>query len=94
MVRINDIIDDEDLAWCIDGCTDLNMIRRIIDITQQETLVDVHMFAEQFAKNIEGFIDAEEGTSEWREAYENNFDWGIGIADSINDYIYDKWMKL
>lgn len=94
MVRINDIIDDEDLAWCVDGSSDLTMIRRLIDVCQVETLLDVHRFAEMFARQIEGFIDAAEGTSEWREAYENNFSWGMGIADAINDYLYDKWMKL
>ncbi len=94
MVRINDIIDDEDLAWCIDGSTDLNMVRRLIDVCQNEALLDVQQFGEMFARQIEGFIDAAEGTEEWEEAYENNYDWGIGIADTINDYVYEKWMKL
>ncbi len=94
MVRINEIIDDEDLAWCIDGSTDLNMVRRLIDVCQNEALLDVQRFGEMFARQIEGFIDAAEGTEEWEEAYENNYDWGIGIADTINDYVYEKWMKL
>lgn len=94
MVRINEIIDDEDLAWCIDGSTDLNMVRRLIDVCQDEALLDVQRFGEMFARQIEGFIDAAEGTEEWEEAYENNYDWGIGIADTINDYVYEKWMKL
>ena len=94
MVRINEIIDDEDLAWCIDGSTDLNMVRRLIDVCQNEALLDVQQFGEMFARQIEGFIDAAEGTEEWEEAYENNYDWGIGIADTINDYVYEKWMKL
>jgi hypothetical protein len=94
MVRINEIIDDEDLAWCIDGSTDLNMVRRLIDVCQNEALLDVQQFGEMFARQIEGFIDAAEGTEEWEEAYENNYDWGVGIADTINDYVYEKWMKL
>lgn len=94
MVRINEIIDDEDLAWCIDGSTDLNMVRRLIDVCQNEALLDVQQFGEMFARQIEGFIDAAEGTEEWEEAYENNYEWGIGIADTINDYVYEKWMKL
>ena len=94
MVRINDIIDDEDLAWCIDGSTDLNMVRRLIDVCQDEALLDAQQFGEMFARQIEGFIDAAEGTEEWKEAQENNLNWGIGIADTINDYVYEKWMKL
>ncbi len=94
MVRINEIIDDEDLAWCIDGSTDLNMVRRLIDVCQNEALLDVQQFGEMFAQQIEGFIDAAEGTEEWEEAHENNLNWGIGIADTINDYVYEKWMKL
>lgn len=94
MVRINDIIDDEDLAWCIDGSSDLNMVRRLIDVCQDEALLDVQQFGEMFAQQIEGFIDAAEGTEEWEEAHENNLNWGIGIADTINDYVYEKWMKL
>lgn len=94
MVRINEIIDDEDLAWCIDGSTDLNMVRRLIDVCQDESLLDVQQFGEMFARQIEGFIDAAEGTEEWEEAHENNLNWGIGIADTINDYVYEKWMKL
>lgn len=94
MVRINEIIDDEDLAWCIDGSTDLNMVRRLIDVCQDEALLDVQQFGEMFAQQIEGFIDAAEGTEEWEEAHENNLNWGIGIADTINDYVYEKWMKL
>jgi len=94
MVRINEIIDDEDLAWCIDVSTDLNMVRRLIDVCQNEALLDVQQFGEMFAQQIEGFIDAEEGTEEWEEAHENNLNWGIGIADTINDYVYEKWMKL
>lgn len=94
MVRINEIIDDEDLAWCIDGSTDLNMVRRLIDVCQDESLLNVQQFGEMFARQIEGFIDAAEGTEEWEETYENNYDWGVGIADTINDYVYEKWMKL
>lgn len=94
MVRINEIIGDEDLAWCIDGSTDLNMVRRLIDACQNESLLDVQRFGEMFARQIEGFIDAAEGTEEWEEAHENNLNWGIGIADTINDYVYEKWMKL
>ena len=94
MVRINEIIDDEDLAWCIDGSTDLNMVRRLIDACQNESLLDVQRFGEMFARQIEEFIDAAEGTEEWEEAHENNLNWGIGIADTINDYVYEKWMKL
>jgi hypothetical protein len=94
MIRINEIIDDEDLAWCIDGSTDLNMVRRLIDLCQDESLLDVQQFGEMFARQIEGFIDVAEGTEEWEEAHENNLNWGIGIADTINDYVYEKWMKL
>lgn len=94
MVRINEIIDHEDLAWCIDGSTDLNMVRRLIDVCQDESLLDVQQFGEMFAQQIEGFIDAAEGTEEWEEAHENNLNWGISIADTINDYVYEKWMKL
>lgn len=94
MIRINEIIDDEDLAWCIDGSSDLNMVRRLIDVCQDESLLDVQRFGEMFARQIEGFIDAIEGSEEWEEAYENNFNWGVSIADSINDFVYDRWMKL
>ena len=66
------------------------MVREILEkpgVVTLEGYVETERFAEWFAYGIEGYIDADEGTAEYTEAWDNNFDWGMTIADNINDYL-------
>ena len=92
-MNINDILSDEDLEDCIDGTTNIDMIRGIINLTQLETLVDEESFADVFAYELTGFLDAEEGTQEWDEYNQNNWDWGYSIAQNINELVTNRFTK-
>lgn len=81
---------DEELESCVDGSTDIRMLRDILEKPGTVTLegyVDVERFAEWFAYDIEAFISADEGTAEYDDAWNNNYDWGASIAENINDYL-------
>jgi len=83
---------DEELEDCIDGSTNIEMIRDILTkqgVIDELGFVDPEIFADWFATGIEGFIDAEPDTDEWTEAYDNNWNWGYDIGDNINTYISD-----
>lgn len=92
-MKINDILSDEELEECIEGSSNITMIRDIIERTQKETLLDVESFSEWFAYGVEGYIEAEEGTEEWEECNENNREWGECIAENINEMVVEKWTK-
>ena len=81
---------DEEIEECIDGSSDVDMIREIMtmeDVYDQEDSTHLHEenFATRFAYAIEGFIDADEDTPEWQEAWDNNYEWALSIAENIND---------
>lgn len=92
-MKINDILSDEELEECIDGSSNITMIRDIIEKTQKETLLDVESFGGWFAYGVEGYIEAEEGTEEWEECNENNLEWGRSIAENINELVLEKWVE-
>mgnify|MGYP003351284224 CR=1 FL=1 len=35
----------------------------------------------------EGFLDGEEGSNEWNEANNINYEWGLDIATNINELL-------
>jgi hypothetical protein len=82
---------DTELEDCFDGSTDVDMVRKILEKPGivNEGLVDTDTFAQDFAESIQGFIDADEDSDEWQECWDNNFDWGNDIADSINSYLQE-----
>lgn len=86
-MNINDLITDDELEECIDGCSDIGMIRETINLTQEETSIDEESFADIFAYNISGFID---GDSDFEECNQNNWEWGVSIAENINDLVSRK----
>ena len=95
-MKINSILDDEEIESCIDGSSDIRMIREIIDLSQLDNLLDIEDFADMFAYAIRGFIEvsAEEDEDAYDEAYMNNWEWGTSIAENINLLLVDKWTKM
>lgn len=86
--RSMDEISDDELEGVIDGSTDLDMVREIAEECMTAGgYVDVHDFADLFRYRIQGFIDAEEGSPEWKEADSNNDEWGEQIARGINELL-------
>ena len=90
-MNINEILTDEEIEDCIDGSSNIQLLRSIIELTQQETLVDVGSFGDVFAYEIRGFIDADPETEEWDRANDINREWGETIAENINDLITSKF---
>lgn len=83
-----DELDDDQLELCVDGSTSLDLLREIIDKTITDNgYVDEADFAQWFAYALEGYLDADEGTDEWNESNEANYNWGLAIAESINEEI-------
>jgi len=83
-------LDDEELEDCFDGSSNVDMVREILEkdnVVNEDGYVDVDLFAEWFAYAIEGFIDADEDTDDWQDAWNNNYIWGQGIAENINEYL-------
>ena len=90
-LRINSLLSDEEIEDCIDGSSDVRMLREIIEMTQLENLLDEKDFADHFADRIRGFIDADISSDEYLVAYENNYNWGFSIAENINSLLVSKW---
>ena len=83
---VNDL-SQEELEDCFDGSSSVEMVREIFEkhgVINDDGYVDIENFAEWFAYGVEGFIDAEEGSEEYEEAWNNNYDWGMSIAENIN----------
>lgn len=83
---------DEELENCVDGSTNIQMIRDILTkhgVVDLEGYIDPEIFADWFAQGIKGFIDAEVDSDEYTETFDNNWNWGYDIADNINEYISD-----
>ena len=92
-MNINEQITDDELEDCFEGSSNIDMVREILakpGVVVGPGIVDDESFAEWFAYALEGFIDAEEDTDEWREAWDINFDWGLTIASNINDLLEEK----
>jgi len=94
-IRINELLEDEEIEDCIDGSSNVSMIREIIDVSQLDNLLDIEDFADMFAYKIRGFISVtfEEDEEAYDEAYMNNWEWGESIATNINNLLVDKWIK-
>lgn len=85
---------DEELEECVDGSTNIAMLRDILTkhgVVDLEGWIDPEIFADWFAQGIEGFIDAEYNSDEWIDANDTNWNWGYDIADNINSYISDNF---
>jgi len=83
---------DEEIEECTEGSSNIDMIREIMtmeDVYDQEDSTHLHEenFATRFAYAIEGFIDADVDTEEWKEAWNNNYEWALCIAENINDLL-------
>ena len=83
-------LDDEELEDCFDGSSNVDMVREILEkhgVVDDDGYVVVDNFAQWFAYGVEGYIDADEDTDEWQEAWDNNYEWGQSIAENINNYL-------
>lgn len=91
MKNVHDLT-DEQLVSCIDGTTNLDMVRDILRkeyVVDDDGLVDVFEFADDFSASIENFINEEKHSAEWEAAWDANFSWGCNIAESINELIQE-----
>jgi hypothetical protein len=90
MIHI-DHLTDEELEACVDGNTNMDLLREILEkpFCVVDNVVDEAQFAQWFAYALEGFIgvDQDEEPEEWEQAYQVNYDWGYEIAENINDYV-------
>lgn len=91
-MKINELLSDEELTECFDGVTNIDLVRKIIDIAQLENLLDEEEFADQFSFHLRHYI-GECSQEEYKEAYQNNWDWGYNIASNINDMLVNKWTE-
>ena len=57
-----------------------------IIIVLQNKIKDV----DELKKAIEGFIDADDHTPEYDEAWDNNYEWAMTIAENINDKLHEE----
>jgi hypothetical protein len=82
-------LSDDQIETCFDGASNVEMVRNLLIEAYNKDLnsVDEMDFSFEFADAIKGFIDAEEGTDEWEEAYDNNCEWGGSIAQNVNELI-------
>lgn len=92
LLRSPSDLTDEEIEECIDGSSNVDMIREIMtmeDVYDEEdsTHLNEENFATRFAYAIEGFIDADQGTPEFDEAWNNNYEWALSIAENINDLL-------
>jgi len=79
---------DSQIESCIDGHSDVNLIRKIMAESMDENELDCDIFARKFADTIKAFISEDENTDEYWEAYNVNYEWGYNIAEQIN-YLID-----
>lgn len=86
-IRTIDEISDYELEDCYEGTTSNDMVRELVsDLVNEDGFINVEDFAHSFAREIEGFIaaDEQEEPDEWEEAWEANYEWGENIAENIN----------
>ena len=86
-IRTIDEISDYELEDCYDGTTNNDMVRElVINCVNDSGFVNVEDFVHCFAREIEGFIAADEDDEpeEWEEAWAANYEWGENIAENIN----------
>lgn len=88
--RTPDSLSDEEIEDCIEGSSDIDMIREILQkayVINDQGFVEEDLFANWFATGIEGFIDADPGSDEFDDAWEANHGWALNIAANINDLL-------
>lgn len=74
------LLSDTALEECVDGGTSVDLLREILrqpSVVQRSHKVSAKQFAKQFQMALEDL-------AEDAEASENNYKWGLSIADSIN----------
>lgn len=87
MVSIYRNFTDEELESCVDGVTNLDLLRSILKIPgiiNEEGYIDPDSFANIFASELELFIPEDHGSEEWAICDGNNWNWGFDIADNLN----------
>jgi len=90
-VRTLDNLTDEEIEDCFDGSSNVNLVRSLLkDNLALDGWVWGIDFGHAFAEAIESFIGADEGTTEWDEAWDINCEWGERIADNINNLLAGK----
>lgn len=83
-----DNLTDDQIENCFEGSSDVNMVRRLAKKCLDENgYVDVEDFSEKFAEKLEGFINEDEDSYEWNEAWIENRNWGEIIAENINEIL-------
>lgn len=92
MAKIKNVheLTDEELEDCIDGSTNLTMVRDILTkpgVVDSEGWVNPEKFADWFSGGLQDFIDSDRASEEWIEANEVNWNWGFDIGDNINSAI-------
>lgn len=84
----------DEIESCIDGSSNVEMIKEILtqeDVVGEDGFVDPEVFADYFAQEISGFINAEMNSDEWIDANDSNWTWGYDIGDNINSLISDNF---
>ena len=80
------LLTDEALEDCIDGCSSLELLREILrqpPVVYRDNKIDVKQFAGYFQIALEDLTEDE-------EANENNYQWGLSIAENINAATFQK----
>lgn len=88
---------NEEIEDCIDGSSNVEMIRDILTkpgVVGSDGFVDPEAFADWFSQAISGYIDAEMNSDAWIEANDNNWTWAYDIADNINSFISDNFKEV
>ena len=90
MAHILEQFTDDEIEECFDGSSNVDLVRDIAGKCKTENGTIAEMaFGQMFARAIEGYIgvDYDEDPDEWEEAWDNNEDWGISIASTLNALI-------
>ncbi|PUE13756.1 hypothetical protein [Limnohabitans sp. MMS-10A-178] len=75
-------LSDEILEECFDGSTRPELVRKVINtfkVLKSDNTIDPVEFGRNFMYELQGFTNGDD------EADENNFDWGVAIAENINE---------
>jgi hypothetical protein len=90
MKTLDNITDDE-LEVCVEGSTNLTMLRDLLEQCLMDGLVHEDDFADVFAMELEKHLDTNLPGPEYIEAYDVNWEWGMRIAENVNDLLRDEW---
>jgi hypothetical protein len=81
---------DEEIEGCMAGVTTVKLIKFVFlqpSVVQKTGYINPDVFGDVFAYELARFICADEGTEEWLEAFNNNFIWGVTIAENLNEIL-------